>query len=108
MANFAARAKLDAAWGAVVGRAYARILGLVAFGTVASRGLLAAHAPSETLLAASGAMFAFAAAGLVVGELASWIVEESVQWQIAAEIAAQESPPIPARGTTGSSPAAAS
>jgi hypothetical protein len=71
-----------------MGRSYAGALGLLAFALVAVRGVLAGGGAEETLLAASAAMFAFAAVGYIVGNIAEHLVNESVRTQFQAAMAA--------------------
>ncbi len=68
----------------LMGRSYAGALGLVAFALVAVRGVLLGGGAEETLLMACGAMFAFAAIGYIVGNLAEHLVSESVRTQFQA------------------------
>ena len=71
-----------------VGRSYAGVLGLLAFGTVLARGLGRMAGVNATLWQASMALFVFALVGLIVGAIANRIVEESVRSSVAAEAAA--------------------
>jgi hypothetical protein len=71
-----------------MGRAYAGILGPLAFLTVLVRCLLRSVAVETTVWQAVAAMFLFAAIGGVMGQIAGWIVDDSVRAQLAAEIAA--------------------
>jgi hypothetical protein len=64
-----------------MGRAYAGILGPLAFGLVIARSLLGGWGVETTLLAASGSMFAMALVGYAVGELGDLFVRESVRSQ---------------------------
>ncbi len=64
-----------------MGRNYAGILGSISFGTVIARGLLDRGNVESALLTAGGAMFAFAAIGYVVGQLAERIVVEAIRAQ---------------------------
>lgn len=73
-----------------MGRKYAGILGPLACTTVVARGLLGRHGIEATLLQASLCLFAFAAAGYVIGELASWIVAQALEGRMNAELAALE------------------
>lgn len=73
-----------------MGRTYAGILGFLAFQMVIVRGLLRSAGIEAVLWHASLALFAFALLGFVAGELAGWIVEESVRGRIAADAAAQQ------------------
>jgi hypothetical protein len=73
-----------------VGRSYAGVLGPVAFLTMIARGVLGGGGSQTTLLHAWIALLLFASLGHVIGRLASWIVQESVQDKVAAELAAHE------------------
>jgi len=71
-----------------MGRAYAGILGLVAFGLSIARGATAGSGVEGTLLAASAALFVFAAIGYVAGQMADYLVSDSVRTQFQAAMAA--------------------
>ena len=58
---------------------YAGILGLIAFSTIVLRGVIAGHDPESTLLTATIGLFAFAAAGWLLGTIAQSTVEQSVR-----------------------------
>lgn len=73
-----------------MGRKYAGILGPLACATVVVRGLLGRHSVETTLLTGALCLFAFAAIGYVIGELAGWIVAESLTARMNAELAAAE------------------
>ncbi len=73
-----------------MGRSYAGVLGLLAFGTVLARGLGRTASVNATLWQASLALFAFALVGLITGAIANRIVEESVRSSVAAEAATQQ------------------
>ena len=64
-----------------MGRAYAGILGPLAFALVCARGVLAAGGAEATLLAATAALFVFAGIGYLAGQLADYLVRESVRTQ---------------------------
>jgi hypothetical protein len=64
-------------------------LGLLAFFTVMVRGLMHGGDAEQTLGTASLALFVFAAIGFAVGELAGWIVQDSVRASLVAEMARQ-------------------
>jgi hypothetical protein len=81
-----------------VGRSYAGVLGPVAFVTMIARGVLGGGGSQTTLLHAWVALLLFASLGHVIGALASWIVQESVQDQVAAELAAHEAQQPPVSG----------
>jgi len=71
-----------------VGRAYSGVLGHVAFLASLARGCIQGGSTQAVLLHAWLSLLAFAAIGYVVGRLAGWIVEESVQAKLAAELEA--------------------
>jgi hypothetical protein len=71
-----------------MGRAYAGVMGPLAFVTVLLRCLLRSVAVETTIWQAVAALFAFAAIGGVIGQLAGWIIDDSVRQRLAAEIAA--------------------
>lgn len=70
-----------------MGRAYAGILGPLAFVTVIARTVLDGGNAQHTLLCAMGALFVFATIGYVVGLIAERVVVEGIetrfreQWQ---------------------------
>ncbi len=71
----------------LVGRAYAGILGPLAFLTVLAHGLLHSAGTSGTMWRAVLALAAFAIVGCIAGQLAGSIVEEAVRSQLTSEIA---------------------
>ena len=71
----------------VVGRNYAGTLGLLTFVAVLARGLIRGSSASATLQAACLVLFAFAAIGYVVGQIAHSIVEQSVHGRMRRELA---------------------
>lgn len=71
-----------------MGRSYAGILGPLAFATVIARGVASQFGVESTILAASAALFVFAAVGYVVGQTAAHLVNESVRTQFQAAMAA--------------------
>jgi hypothetical protein len=73
-----------------MGRAYAGILGPLAFALAVARGVALGSGAEGTLLAASAALFVFAAIGYVAGELADRFVTESVRTQFQAAMTAWE------------------
>ena len=73
-----------------MGRAYAGVLGPVAFLVTMVRGLMHGSAAESTLLAASGALFLFAGLGYVIGRLASWTIYDAVRSKVAAEVSIQQ------------------
>ena len=62
-----------------MGQKYAGVLGLLAFGLIVARGLLLGSDVEACLAAACGALFGFAAVGLVAGTLADRFTSESVK-----------------------------
>ena len=74
----------------IVPRIYAGILGPLAFLTTIARQAMHGGASESILLAASCSLWLFALLGCIVGRLAGWIVEESVEATISSELAAQE------------------
>ncbi len=84
-------------------RLYAGILGLLAFLTNLIRGMVHGYGAESTLWSACLGMALFAVVGVILGGIARWIVEDSVNSRIAAELAAQEG----GRTTAGKTPAAA-
>jgi hypothetical protein len=72
-----------------MGRDFAGILGLVAFCTTVLRGAIAGVA-EDALLTATIHLFAFAAAGWVLGTIAESTIEQSVRTRFAAELKAAE------------------
>lgn len=73
-----------------MGRSYAGILGSLAFLTTIVRGWMAGGGTEQVLFQAWLSMLMFASIGTVAGALAGWIVEDSVETKIAAELEAQE------------------
>jgi hypothetical protein len=64
-----------------MGRAYAAVLGPLAFAIVIAKGLLTGAGIEGTCAAATAALFVFAAAGYVIGQGAEMLVTESVRRQ---------------------------
>ena len=62
-----------------MGRTYAGILGLLAFGLILVRGLLLGTDAEACLATACGGLFGFAAVGLVAGTLADRFMSEAVK-----------------------------
>ena len=71
-----------------MGRSYAGILGPLAFALVTARGAIGGWALEPTLLSASAALFVFAAIGFFAGQLAEFLVGQSVRVQFQAAMAA--------------------
>jgi hypothetical protein len=86
-----------------VARLYAGILGLLAFLTSLIRGIVHGSGAESTLGSACLCMALFAVVGVALGGVARWIVEDSVNSRLAAELAAREG----GRKTPGATPAAA-
>lgn len=74
-------------------RAYAGILGPLAFVTMLARNWFAESAPSTKLAQAWLALVAFAVLGFIIGWIAARIVEDSLRAQILAELAEAEPKP---------------
>jgi hypothetical protein len=72
-----------------MGREFAGILGLVAFSTTVLRGAIAGDA-NDVLLTATIHLFAFAAAGWILGTIAQSTVEQSVRTRFEAALQAAE------------------
>lgn len=70
-----------------MGRAYAGILGPLAFALVTARGLLAGAGVEGTLLTACAALFTFAVLGHVAGQTADYLVRDSVSAQFRSAMA---------------------
>ncbi len=69
-----------------MGPSYAGILGPIAFVTTVTRGLIYGGAAESILVSAWCHLVAFAAAGFVIGSLASWIVDDSVRSRVEAQL----------------------
>jgi hypothetical protein len=70
-----------------MGRVYAGILGPLACALLVARGLVRGAGVEETLLAASGALFVFAALGYVAGQVADFLIRDSVRTQFQSAMA---------------------
>ena len=70
-----------------MGRAYAGILGPLACAIVIARGVVGGSGVHATLLAACGGLFAFAALGYVVGQVADYLIRDSVRSQFQSAMA---------------------
>ena len=64
-----------------MGRTYAGILGLLAFGTVIARSLVRGGNVDAALVTASGTLFAFAALGYIIGSIAERTIVEAIEIQ---------------------------
>jgi hypothetical protein len=73
-----------------MGRSYAGILGPLAFALVTLRGAISGWALEPTLLSASASLFVFGAVGYLVGQLAEFLVDQSVRTQFQVAMAAWE------------------
>lgn len=73
-----------------MGRSYAGILGLTAFTTSVMRGAIAGHSPDAALLTATIFLFAFAAAGWIIGTIAESTVDQAVRTRFETELKAAE------------------
>jgi hypothetical protein len=67
-------------------RIYAGILGLLAFATVLARGIVHESAPAGTIWQACGMLFVFAGVGCVAGQIARWLVDDSIREQLASQM----------------------
>ena len=83
-----------------MGRAYAGILGPLAFALVCARGVLAAGGAEATLWAAMAALFVFAGIGYLAGQTADYLVRESVRIQFQTAMAAWEQNKTQPQGNT--------
>ena len=70
-----------------MGRAYAGILGPLAFALVIARGVVAGSGLEATLLAACASLFVFAAAGYLAGRTAEFLIRDSVKSQFQQAVA---------------------
>jgi hypothetical protein len=73
-----------------MGRAYAGVLGPLAFALCVARGIAAGSGIEGMLLAASAALFVFAAMGYLLGQTADYLVSDSVRTQFQAAMTAWE------------------
>jgi hypothetical protein len=73
-----------------MGRAYAGILGSLAFALLAVRGAALGAGVEGTLLAASSGLFLFAALGYLAGQTADFLIRDSVRNQFQAAMAVFE------------------
>ena len=71
-----------------MGRAYAGVLGTLAFLTVLVRCVARSVPVEATIGQAIACLFVFAVIGCVIGQWAGWIVDDSVRSRLAAEMAA--------------------
>jgi hypothetical protein len=65
-----------------VGRSFAAVLGTLAFATTVARGMVHGGGMQSTVEAAIGSSIAFAVVGWIVGELAAWIVDDSIRSEL--------------------------
>jgi hypothetical protein len=72
-----------------MGRTYAGVLGTLAFTTTVVRGLLHGGGFQSTMTSAMACLVGFAAIGAVIGELAAWIVADSIRSTLASETIAE-------------------
>jgi len=70
-----------------MGRAYAGILGLLAFALAIARSAAGRSGVEATMLSASGCLFVFAALGYLAGKTADYLVSDSVRTQFQAAMA---------------------
>jgi len=73
-----------------MGRSFAGILGVTALCTTVLRGAIAGHSPEGTLHLATLYLFAFAAAGWIIGTIAESTVDSSVRARFEAELKVME------------------
>ena len=73
-----------------MGRSYAGILGPLAFALVVARGAISGWPLEPTLLSASVAVFLFAGIGNLAGQIAEFLVNQSVRTQFQTAMAAWE------------------
>jgi hypothetical protein len=73
-----------------MGRAYAGVPGPLAFALCVARGIAAGSGIEGMLLAASAALFVFAAMGYLLGQTADYLVSDSVRTQFQAAMTAWE------------------
>jgi len=85
-----------------MGRVYAGILGLLAFGTVIARSLLHGGNVESALFTASWTLFAFAALGYIIGSIAERTVVEAIETKFHAQWQAAESANHTAHSTDAS------
>ena len=71
-----------------MGRIYAGVLGSLAFLTVLARSLVHTGGAESSIGQAIVCLLVFALIGGVLGQLAGWIVDDSVRSRLAAELAA--------------------
>ena len=71
-------------------RRYAGILGTLAFSLTVFLGLLRGAGAESTLFSAITSLVTFAVVGAAIGAWAGWIVNDSVQTQLANELTAME------------------
>ena len=71
-----------------MGRAYAGILGPLAFALVVARGTIVGSGIEGTILAATAALLLFATIGYLIGQTADYLVNDSVRFQFQAAMAA--------------------
>jgi len=84
-----------------VAKTYAGILGSLAMVVALVRGVMSAGGVEETIVQSLMALLGFGLLGLVIGGVASWIVEDAVYTQVQQEVAAHEAP----RNTRSENPA---
>ena len=73
-----------------MGRIYAGILGPVAFGVIVTHGVFGGESADSTLIAASLALFTFAAIGYVIGSIADRTIVEAIESRFHAQLKAEE------------------
>jgi hypothetical protein len=72
----------------MMGRAYAGILGPLAFALAIARGVVGSSGVEGTILTASAALLLFATIGYLIGQTADYLVNDSVRTQFQTAMAA--------------------
>ena len=85
-----------------MGRTYAGILGLLAFGTVIARCLVRGGNVESALWTASWTLFAFAALGYIIGSIAERTIVEAIEIKFHTDWQALESANHAAQSTDAS------
>ena len=73
-----------------MGRTYAGLLGPVAFGVIVAQSVLGGESAESTLIAASLALFTFAAIGYVIGSIADRTIVEAIESRFHEQLKAEE------------------
>ncbi len=83
-----------------MGRTYAGVLGPISFVVIVVRSLIDGDSVDSTLLAASLALFVFAAIGYVIGSIADKTVIQAIEFQFHSRLRAEESAENAAKRST--------